>query len=135
MNEHFYHLRLWQINEGYGVFVKCTWCNIKVFGIFKWRTLYQAVSDIQLVKQTEMVKSAIEEAERQTRKVFITTRFLLERSRHESLFYVMKLFFFFFRPWAVLLLGNNRIVLKEFMLWQVCRVFLSIFFFVLIESK
>ena len=29
----------------------------------------------------------------------------------------------------VLLLGNNRIVLKEFMLWQVCRVFLSIFFF------
>ena len=91
-----YHLRLWQINEGYGVFVKYTWCNIIVFGIFKWRTLYQAVSDIQLVKQTEMVKSAIEEAERQTRKVFITTRFLLERSRHESLFYVMKLFFFFF---------------------------------------
>ena len=51
-----YHLRLWQINEGYGVFVKYTWCNIIVFGIFKWRTLYQAVSDAQLVKQRKMVK-------------------------------------------------------------------------------
>lgn len=55
-NEHFYHLRLWQINEGYGVFVKCSWCDIKVFGSFKWRTLYQAVSDVQLVKQRKMVK-------------------------------------------------------------------------------
>ena len=134
MNEHFYHLRLWQINEGYGVFVKCTWCNIKVFGIFKWRTLYQAVSDIQLVKQTEMVKSAIEEAERQTRKVFITTRFLLERSRHESLFYVMKLFFFF-QTMGGTFTGKQQDCTKGIYALAGLSCFSFYFFLVLIESK
>ena len=49
---------------------------LKYLGFLSGALCTRPVSDVQLVKQTEMVKSAIEEAERQTRKVFITTRFL-----------------------------------------------------------
>ena len=83
MNEHFYHLRLWQINEGYGVFVKCSWCDIKVFGSFKWRTLYQAVSDVQLVKQRKMVKKRDRRGRATNEGGFYHYTFLV-RSRHDS---------------------------------------------------